>query len=166
MLKPINEPNSRLLTITRVRDQARATRSFDLMPDDSAAQTHGIVFIPGQVAILRANGEEPAYFAFAGAPEDAELEVLIKQKDGASKRIFDMHEGERLELVGVAGHGFDLERQKGKDLVFVAMGTGVAPLRSALRQALKHKETFGQFVVLYGARTPDDFCYRDETEKW
>jgi sulfhydrogenase subunit gamma (sulfur reductase) len=162
----MTQPAPSILTITRVRDQARATRSFDLMPQHSASTTHGILFVPGQVAILRADGDEPAYFAFAGAPEDAELEVLIKQKVGASKRIFDMHEGEHLELVGVAGHGFDLGLQEGKDLVFVAMGTGVAPLRSALRQALKHKEMFGQFVVLYGARTPDDFCYRDETEKW
>lgn len=155
----------RLLIITRIRDQARATRSFDLMPAQAAA-IHGIAFVPGQVAILRVDGAEPAYFAFAGAPEDRELEVLIKQKDGASKRIFEMREGEQIQLLGVAGHGFDLERQRGKDLVFVAMGTGVAPLRSALRQALKHKENFGQFVVLYGARTPDDFCYRDETETW
>jgi NAD(P)H-flavin reductase len=162
----MNDTEPRILTITRIRDQARATRSFDLMPANNAALTHGIVFIPGQVAILRVDDEEPAYFAFAGAPEDAELEVLIKQKVGASKRIFEMHEGERLELLGVAGHGFDLDLQKGKDLVFVAMGTGVAPLRSALRQALKHKEAFGQLVVLYGARTPDDFCYREETDNW
>jgi NAD(P)H-flavin reductase len=46
------------------------------------------------------------------------------------------------------------------------MGTGVAPLRSVLRHVLKRKEDFGQLVVLYGARTPDDFCYRDETESW
>jgi len=46
------------------------------------------------------------------------------------------------------------------------MGTGVAPLRSALRHVLNRKSDFGQLVVLYGARTPDDFCYRDETEKW
>ena len=161
----MNQSASRRLKITRIRDQARATRSFDLMPVP-ATHTHGIVFVPGQVAILRVDEEDPAYFAFAGAPEDAELEVLIKQKDGVSKRIFDMHEGEQVELVGIAGHGFDLDQQQGKDLVFVAMGTGVAPLRSALRQALKHKQNFGRFVVLYGARTPDDFCYRDETETW
>jgi NAD(P)H-flavin reductase len=66
----------------------------------------------------------------------------------------------------VAGHGFALDDHKRKDLVFVAMGTGVAPLRSALRHVLKRKQDFGQLVVLYGARTPDDFCYRDETEDW
>ena len=46
------------------------------------------------------------------------------------------------------------------------MGTGVAPLRSALRHVLKRKHEFGELVVLYGARTPDDFCYRDETNAW
>jgi NAD(P)H-flavin reductase len=77
-----------------------------------------------------------------------------------------MEVGERIELLEVAGHGFALELHRGKDLVFVAMGTGVAPLRSALRHVLKRKQDFGQLIVLYGARTPDDFCFRDETESW
>jgi NAD(P)H-flavin reductase len=153
------------LIITGVREQARAVRSFDLMPDNAGGR-HGVEFIPGQVAVLSVPGEAPAYFAFASAPEDEELEVLVKQKIGASIIIFDMKPGERIELVEVAGHGFALDEQRGKDLVFVAMGTGVAPLRSALRHVLKRKEDFGQLVVLYGARTPDDFCYRDETELW
>jgi NAD(P)H-flavin reductase len=148
------------LVITGVRDQARITRSFDLRPSEP------IVFTPGQVAILRVNGQEPAYFAFASAPDDAELEVLVKQKAGASSVIYDLKVGDEIELVGIAGHGFRLDEMKGRDLVFVAMGTGVAPLRSALRHVLKRKEHFGQFVVLYGARTPDDFCYREEIAKW
>jgi sulfhydrogenase subunit gamma (sulfur reductase) len=153
------------LIITRVRDQGHDTRSFDLMPV-GAKQAHGVAFIPGQVAMLRVNDEEPAYFAFAGAPEDCELEILVKRAVGASVALFDMKESERVELLGVTGHGFDLEDQRGRDLVFVAMGTGVAPLRSALRHVLNRKQDFGQLVVLYGARTPDAFCYRDETESW
>lgn len=153
------------LLITRVRQQARDIRSFDLLPKDSI-DIHGISFLPGQVAILRVPDEDPAYFAFASAPEDPELEVLVKQKIGVSNVIFHMNEGQMIELVGVAGHGFSLEEQKGKDLIFVAMGTGVAPLRSALRHVLRRKADFGQMVVLYGARTPDSFCYRDETESW
>jgi sulfhydrogenase subunit gamma (sulfur reductase) len=148
------------LVITRVKDQARSTRSFDLRPNVA------IDFTPGQVAILRVKTEDPAYFAFASAPDDAELEVLVKQKAGVSSVIYDMTVGDEVELLGIAGHGFNLDQMKGRDLVFVAMGTGVAPLRSALRHVLKRKEDFGQAVVLYGARTPDDFCYRDETEVW
>lgn len=153
------------LIITAVRDQARAIRSFDLMPE-GMSEHHGVQFVPGQVAVLSVAAEAPAYFAFAGAPEDSELEVLVKRTVGASNLLFDMQPGEKIELLEVAGHGFELDAQKGNDLVFVAMGTGVAPLRSALRHVLKRKDDFGQLVVLYGARTPDDFCYRDETEGW
>ena len=153
------------LTITRIRDQGRDVRSFDLAPDGAASE-HGVQFIPGQVAVLQVANEDPAYFAFASAPEDRELQILVKRTIGASVALFDLKEGERVELIDVAGHGFDLDQQRGSDLVFVAMGTGVAPLRSALRHVLSRKEAFGQLVVLYGARTPDDFCYRDETEGW
>lgn len=153
------------LVITRVRDQARITRSFDLRPQDPC-DSRAFQFIPGQVAILRVKSEDPAYFAFASAPDDPDLQVLVKQKAGASSVIYDMKAGEEIELLGIAGQGFKLHEMKGRDLVFVAMGTGVAPLRSALRQVFKRLDDFGQLVVLYGARTPDDFCYRDETEDW
>ena len=149
------------LILTSVRDQARMTRSFILRPRSHAR----IAFTSGQVAVLQIKDEQ-GYFAFASAPDDPELEILVKQKVGASKLIFDMKEGETVELLSIAGHGFPLERYKNRDLVFVAMGTGVAPLRSALRHVLKRKEEFGQLIVLYGAQTPDDFCYRYEIDHW
>jgi len=151
------------LVITGVRDQAPIIRSFDLRPRDAA---HALDFTPGQVGILRVDSEPPAYFAFASAPDDADLEVLVKQKAGCSSVIYEMKPGDEIELLDVVGHGFRLDEMKGRDLVFVAMGTGVAPLRSALRHVLKRKDEFGQLVVLYGARTPEDFCYQDETEAW
>jgi len=156
---------NRRLRIVRVRDQSRDIRSFDLMPED-VLDNHGVSFIPGQVAVLGIREEQPAYFAFAGAPEDRELEILVKRTIGASVALFDMEQGDHVELIDVAGHGFDLGPLQGRDLVFVAMGTGVAPLRSVLRHVLTRKDEFGKLVVLYGARTPDDFCYRDETEGW
>jgi len=146
--------HSTTLVITRVLDQGRDIRSFDLMPVDTN-NMHGVDFIPGQVAILRVNQEEPAYFAFAGAPEDRELEILVKRTVGVSSALFDMGPGDQIDLLGVAGYGFDLYPQRGQDLVFVAMGTGVAPLRSALRHVLSRKQDFGRLVVLYGARTPE-----------
>jgi NAD(P)H-flavin reductase len=151
------------LRIASVRDQAWLTRSLDLYP---VGDPRRVDFTPGQVAILGVPDEEPGYFAFASAPEDAELEVLVKQKLGASKVLYDLHEGDEIQLLGICGSGFDLDHHKDRDLVFVAMGTGVAPLRSALRHVLKHRADFGQLVVLYGARTPDDFAYRDEVQSW
>ena len=153
------------LIVTRMRQQAREIRSFDLMPA-GAKTSHEIAFRPGQVAILSVDQHEPAYFAFAGAPADRELEILVKRTIGASVALFDLAEGDTIDLLGVAGDGFDLDAQVGRDVVFVAMGTGVAPLRSALRHVLNRRERFGQLVVLYGARTPDEFCYRDELDDW
>ena len=153
------------LIITCVRQQAAEIRSFDLLPA-AAESSHDIAFRPGQVAILGVDGHEPAYFAFAGSPEDPELEILVKRTIGPSVALFEMKEGAAVDLLGVAGHGFDLNGQAGRDLVFVAMGTGVAPLRSALRYVLERREEFGQLMVLYGARTPDEFCYRDEIDEW
>jgi len=150
------------LQIIRIREQAREIRSFDLALSDSSSVT----FRPGQVAIMRVKQEEPAYFAFASSPEDNELQILVKRTIGASVALFEMKEGDAVDLLGVAGNGFDLDAQVGRDLVFVAMGTGVAPLRSALRCVLNRRERFDQLVVLYGARTPDEFCYRDEVDDW
>src|SRR5262245_28962909 len=109
------------LIITDVHEQGRAIRSFDLMPE-GVRGAHGIRFIPGQVAVLRVPTEDPAYFAFASAPQDPELEVLVKAKIGASTRIFEMQPGESIDLLDVVGEGFPLDQQKGRDLVFVAMG--------------------------------------------
>ena len=161
----MNPKDTRPLIITRIREQSREIRSFDLMPE-TARDKHGVEFRPGQIAVLRIDDEDPAYFAFASAPEDRELQILVKRTVGASAKLFDMCEGGVVELIDVAGDGFDLAQQRGHDLVFVAMGTGVAPLRSALRHVLNRKNEFGSLVVLYGARTPEDFCYRDETQSW
>ena len=63
---------SKALVITRVRDQARDTRSFDLKPA-GVTGFHDIAFSPGQVAVLKVGAEAPCYFAFASAPEDKEM---------------------------------------------------------------------------------------------
>ena len=160
------EDRGRALVIKRVHEEARDIRAFDVLPE-GAADCHEMPFTPGQVALLEVGGAGRAYFAIASAPEDDELEFLVKlSNDPAVRALYEMRPGDRVRLVEIAGHGFDLAKLEGRDLVFVAMGTGVAPLRSALRSVLGRPDAFGQVVVLYGARTPDDFCYRDETDLW
>jgi sulfhydrogenase subunit gamma (sulfur reductase) len=162
----MKEQGARTLVIKRVHEEARDIRAFDALPE-GADDAHRLDFRPGQVALLRAGQLGPSHFAIASAPEDEELEFLVKlSNDPVGRALYEMREGGRVELAGITGHGFDLGGQEGRDLVFVAMGTGVAPLRSALRSALPRSDRFGQIVVLYGARTPEDFCYQDEVESW
>jgi len=164
----MKDTTSRRLVITDVREEGREIRSFDMRPEAEGEGAARVEFLPGQVAALRAAGTERSfYYAFASAPEDEELEFLVKRAGGdGGQTLYDLRAGDSVELTGIVGHGFPLDAHKGKDLVFVAMGTGVAPLRSTLRHALTRSDDFGQIIVLYGARTPDDFCYRDETETW
>lgn len=162
----MREKGSRVLVIKRVHEEARDIRAFDVLPE-GARDCHDIEFRAGQVALLEVEGAGRAYFAIASAPEDDELEFLVKRSnDSACGALYETKPGGCVQLVEIAGHGFDLKAQEGRDLVFVAMGTGVAPLRSALRTVLPRAEKYGQVIVLYGVRTPDDFCYRDETDSW
>ena len=166
MVAPLEEKGARTLVVRRVHEEARDIRAFDVLPE-GAKDCHEMPFVPGQVALLEVGDAGRAYFAIASAPEDDELEFLVKlSNDPAGRALYEMRPGGRVRLVKIAGHGFDLAALEGRDLVFVAMGTGVAPLRSALRSVLPRADAFGQIVVLYGARTPEDFCYRDETDTW
>ncbi|MET0626337.1 MAG: hypothetical protein ABW250_25615 [Pyrinomonadaceae bacterium] len=163
---PTEGKGARTLFIKRVHEEAREIRAFDVLPE-GATDCHEMSFRPGQVALLEIGDAGRCYFAIASAPEDDELEFLVKNSNDSPARVlYGMKPGDSVRLVEIAGHGFDLAAQEGRDLVFVAMGTGVAPLRSALRSVLRRAESFGQVVVLYGVRTPEDFCYRDETESW
>ena len=163
----MKDTTSRQLVVTRVREQGREIRSFDMRPEAEGAAAR-IEYLPGQVASLRAGDDARSfYFAFASAPEDEELEFLVKRAGGdGGQALYRLEQGARVELTGIVGHGFPLDAHKGKDLILIAMGTGIAPLRSMLRHALGHQDDFGQIVVLYGVRTPEDFCYSDETETW
>ena len=127
-------------------------------------------FKAGQVAVLRTGDCDDTYIAFASAPEDEEFEFLIKrvsERPGLSEALFDPRSEKQVVLKNIVGRGFPVEDHKGHDLVFVAMGVGLAPLRSTLRHLSRLREDYGRLVVLYGARTVDDFCFEAEmTTEW
>lgn len=122
-------------------------------------------FQAGQVAVLEMTGHQPTYLAFASAPEEAEFEFLVKRNAAAvnvTSALFEPQIAEPVLLQQIVGRGFPVEEYRGHDLVFVAMGTGLAPLRSALRHLFRQREHYGRLLVLYGARTLDDFCFEEE----
>lgn len=126
-------------------------------------------FVAGQVAVLEMENYGDSYYAFASAPEENEFEFLIKRRasDTVTGALFDPHIAKHVMLKDIIGAGFAVEAHKGHDLVFVAMGTGLAPLRSALRHIFPNRSDFGRLFVLYGARQIEDFCYEDEmTTDW
>ena len=121
-------------------------------------------FIAGQVAVLEIDNRGDSYFAFASAPEEDEFEFLVRRRESIelTTALFNQDIAKQVVMKNIVGRGFPVEEHKGHDLVFVAMGTGLAPLRSALRHIFMNREDYGRLFVLYGARTIEDFCYEDE----
>ncbi|MEK7831258.1 MAG: hypothetical protein AAB401_09255, partial [Acidobacteriota bacterium] len=153
------------LNITRIVKHTATTWSFFMSPQNSKPPN----FIAGQVAILEIDNYGDSYFAFASAPEEDEFEFLVRRRESIelTASLFDPNVAKRIVLKGIVGTGFPVEEHKGHDLVFVAMGTGLAPLRSALHHIFPNRSDYGRLFVLYGARTIEDFCYEDEmTTDW
>jgi NAD(P)H-flavin reductase len=156
------------LSVTRVNKHTRTVWSFFMVPRNGPRPE----FRAGQVAILSqdhsrggAGDYNDTYIAFASAPEEDEFEFLIKhvpEPPGLSGALFDPSVEKKVVLKNIVGCGFPVEDHKGHDLVFVAMGIGLAPLRSTLRHLLLSRKDYGRLVVLYGARTVEDFCFEDE----
>ncbi|HKQ76317.1 MAG TPA: hypothetical protein VJ810_21665 [Blastocatellia bacterium] len=122
-------------------------------------------FKAGQVAVLNINNCADAYMAFASAPEEDEFEFLVKNNPESLKgapTLFSSQTDNQIVLKNIVGRGFPIEDYDDHDMVFVAMGTGLAPLRSTLRHLLRSRNDYGRLVVLYGARTIDDFCFEQE----
>lgn len=168
----MHDKKARTLVVVQTAAQGRDTRSLATLPADIAQRkseqtlAHDLSFAPGQVAVLSAADTEPAYYAVASAPSDKRLEFLVKRGTPTSDALHELPIGAELLLHDIAGTGFPLDTYHGKDLIMIAMGTGVAPLRSALRHALSQSENFGQIFLLCGARTPADFHYQTEVDSW
>lgn len=162
----MKDKKARTLRLRETHKQGRDTRSLTAIPADIKGDRHDITFLPGQVALLSTAETAPGYFAFASAPEDTALEFLIKRTTPTANALLHLDTNAEFLLHDIVGSGFPLDRYHGRDLVMLAMGTGVAPLRSALRHAMSRPEDFGQLFLLYGVRTPADFCYQREVETW
>ena len=151
------------LNIAVTEQQSAEVWSFRM----EAASGERESFNAGQVAVLEIEGSGSAYLAFASAPEDEGYEFLVRRNisNGFNRGLFAMVEAGQsgpLTLRQVVGRGFPVEEYAGHDLVMVAMGTGLAPLRSTLRHVFRQREDYGRLVVLYGARRVGDFCYETE----
>jgi sulfhydrogenase subunit gamma (sulfur reductase) len=121
-------------------------------------------FTAGQVAVLEVGDFRPTYIAFASAPDEDEFEFLIKRGQSANtaSALFDPPVDKLVALKDIVGRGFPLSDHKEQDLIFIAMGTALAPLRSALRHIFRSRHEYGRLVVLYGVRTTEDFCFAQE----
>ena len=122
-------------------------------------------YIPGQVAVLGVEGIGESYYALASAPEDKTgMEFLVKNGEGVSKALYEATEGTKIQAKGPVGKGFPIDQYKGRDLLIVAVGSAMAPMRGVIKSICRRRQDFGKISVIFGARTPEDFPFLGEVD--
>ncbi|MBQ7973047.1 MAG: FAD/NAD(P)-binding protein, partial [Lachnospiraceae bacterium] len=125
--------------------------------------------MPGQCAMLSIPGVGEAMFSITSSPtEEAYQEFSIKKCGELTSYLHDMNPGDEILVRGPYGNGFPVEDAlKGKNLLFIAGGIGLAPLRSVIQYVLDKRDDYGTVDVLYGARSAADLVRLDEIrENW
>jgi NAD(P)H-flavin reductase len=121
---------------------------------------------------------QPGQFCMLGVPEVGEVPISISGQDGAailhtiravgasSRALTKLEPGQVLSLRGPFGSAWPLAEIRGRNVVVIAGGLGLAPLRGALREMAEQPERYPSVRLLYGARSPADILYGDEILTW
>lgn len=149
--------------VVRRRLETRDTVTLILEPlEEPIAQ-----FAPGQFAMLYAFGVGEVPISMSGEPTPgAPLQHTLRSVGPATRVLFEARAGTVIGVRGPFGTHWDLAAAEGRDLVFVAGGIGIAPLRPALIAALEHRERYGRLVLLLGLRTPDEMLFERDLRRW
>jgi NAD(P)H-flavin reductase len=149
--------------VLRRRRETADTWTLELEP----IAGEGLAAEPGQFAMLYAFGVGEVPVSISGDPtRPGPLVHTVRAVGPVSQAICSARPGDTLGVRGPFGSAWPVEKARGSDVVIVAGGIGLAPLRSALYTVLANDADFGSVVLLYGGRTPADLLYRRELERW
>jgi len=153
----------RLFRLVGRRQDTADTFTVLLEPNDGVP----LAFIPGQFTMLSAFGVGEVPISVSGAADVAgPLQHTVRDVGAVTHALARASVGDVLGVRGPYGTGWDVADGRGGDVVLVAGGIGLAPLRPAVLEVLSHREHYGRVVVLYGARSPDDLLFVDELKQW
>jgi len=149
--------------VTRARREAPDVTTLELVPTVGKRPA----FEPGQFNMLYAFGVGEVAISMSGDPLHADSYVHTVRDVGAvSGAIAALEAGAILGLRGPFGTAWPTEIAEGADIVIVAGGLGIAPLRPAICRVLAYRERYGRVAILYGTRSPGDILYHGEIEEW
>jgi NAD(P)H-flavin reductase len=156
----------RIARVRRRRRDARQVWTLDLEVNEGKG-TENFPFAPGQFNMLTVFGVGEVPISLSGDPAEPRYLVHTVRAVGAvSGALVRLGRGDAVGLRGPFGAGWPMTEAAGRDVMIVAGGLGLAPLRPALYQLLAGRARFGKIVLLYGARSPDDILFRRELESW
>lgn len=155
-----------LAVVTQIRQDTPDVKTFRVVsPDGTKPFDH----IPGQCAMLSMPGVGEALFSITSSPTNLDyLEFSIKKCGCVTEWLHAIEPGQQITIRGPYGNGFPVDTDfVGKDMVFVAGGIGLAPLRSVINYVRHYRERYGTVDIVYGARSKDDLVdYQEILEEW
>lgn len=154
----------RLYQVRRRWHEIRDTVSLALEPVDGGEVP---AFATGQFNMLYIFGAGEIPVSISGHPLRARpLLHTIRAVGAVSRALCQLKAGETLGVRGPFGSHWPLDQAEGKDMLIVAGGLGLAPLRSTLYQIAERRAKYGRVTLIYGARTPADILYAREIAHW
>ena len=156
----------RPVVIESILPEAQDVSTFSLKFQD-ARQSARYRFQPGQFNMLYLPGVGEVAISVSSDPATPEiLGHTIRNAGNVTRALGRMAAGQAIGLRGPFGTGWPLKAAQGRDLVIVAGGIGLAPLRPAIYAVMRDRGKFGKVVLLYGARNPSELLYTREIEAW
>jgi len=140
------------------------TYTLELEPINGGA---GFPFSSGQFNMLYVFGVGEAPISISGDPAKHQTLVHTARSVGnVTSALLRMGKDDVIGVRGPFGSHWPVEEAIGNDVILVAGGIGLAPLRPVLYSFITHRDKYGRIILLYGARTPEDLLYKKELERW
>ncbi|ADY56192.1 oxidoreductase FAD/NAD(P)-binding domain protein [Syntrophobotulus glycolicus DSM 8271] len=119
---------------------------------------------PGQLGMLSLPNVGEGMFSITNKG-DNHIEMAIKAVGELTNALHEIEVGQEVGIRGPYGNGFPLEHCKGKDLLFIGGGIGLAPVRSLIMHCIRNRADYGKLTVVYGARSKDDLTFKEDLFK-
>ncbi len=155
-----------LATVVEVIEETPNIKSFRLVLNDDA-KMKSFSFQPGQVGQLSLFGAGESTFVINSPPTRMDyLQFSVMRVGEVTTRLHQLRPGDQVGVRAPLGKPFPVEDMKGKNILFIGGGIGMAPLRTLFTYMLDNRDDFKNITLLYGARTPNDLTYQAELPDW
>lgn len=155
-----------LVTIEDIYEEAPDVRSFRLVFKDQKLRD-SFEFKAGQFGLYSAFGLGESTFCIASSPtRKGYIQCTFRKTGRVTGGLANLSIGDTMGVRGPYGNSFPVEEWKGKDIVFIAGGIGLPPVRSVIWNVLDRREDFGKVTIVYGAKTVADLVYKNELQHW
>ncbi len=132
---------------------------FEIKLDDESGLNHK----PGQFVEVSVFGIGEAPISLSSSPTKKDtFEICVRKLGNVTSKLHTLNAGDKVGIRGPFGNGFDVDSLKNKDLMFIAGGLGIAPLRSLFNYVLDNRKDYGRVFLLYGCKEPKELLFGEE----